>query len=192
MYWCKIIFRVLETKIKDTILLGFVCLCCALFAIYVIHPKIYLPLSFNEGVAAMVFYYIGYMVQRCGNIDFKWPLYGIAFVLFLVAFGHGTLGMDCCYYQSYIICIIGAVCGTILMYGISNLLEKVKYVNNIFAWLGRASLLILCVHATMFMFCDLCKMIHSPYVVLALCLGYAVIGAWMLSYIPIVKKIFKM
>lgn len=120
----------------------------------------YLPLSFDVVLTAIPFYYFGFVLRERGFLSaesggsfknelLRFTATGIAWIaLFaLIYYFTGT------YFQYapriYPIGLMSFICagtGCITVFYFSKMMEKVNFISNIFIWLGRHSLIILCVH----------------------------------------------
>lgn len=109
---------------------------------------IFLPWGINEGLSALIFLFIGQELRKIEQVGLKIrKLLLIACVLFwFVSFSFFYLGMSSCIYDCYPVQVLGATGGTIVIYLISKIILKVKWLNKGLIWLGMNSMAILCIH----------------------------------------------
>jgi fucose 4-O-acetylase-like acetyltransferase len=147
MFWCKTMFSFLFSNNTKRNVVSFI-----FFPIFIAYmfKYIYIPLYVLQGITAMVFYYIGYLVKENDLLNRKCPIYiKLAMIIiwgYCIRFSH--IGMHGGYYDNIIINIIGAVSGTYFMYIISRYIEsKMGLIRHFFKYAGKYSLVILCFHS---------------------------------------------
>lgn len=199
LFWAKQAFALLDTalkrveKNKQLFFLGIGSLILSLIFTYLDNHVIYIPMGVNQGVSAIIFYYIGYCYKTLNkNMDLSIVLYVCLFII-LINLPFSSIGLAICFYRCYPLNVLGASATTWCIYKLcrdSKLINK-KVVMNFLSWCGRNSLLILCVHLfylkTMYIYPEF----ELPILYLTFSLSFALVGAWLLSKILFVKYIFQ-
>lgn len=104
----------------------------------------WLPFSVQSGMMATFFIWIGYEIKKKKIISqLKWYHYIIAQLILLLGIntGYCNIGFVVAYINDWIISTLVGISGCILIYLIS-----IKYKGKILEYVGRKSLLVLCVH----------------------------------------------
>ncbi len=148
---CKFCFYFINKFSKENDLLnGVICTAFTLFGIYLGEIHLYLPWSIDVAFASMIFYYFGYILKKYELLDknlhnVKVLLY--TFLIYEICLFFGQIELATRSYPYGFICYITAMCGTIIIFGLSNLLEKTtNYISRILQWYGKNSLYILLFH----------------------------------------------
>lgn len=199
LFCCKRIFGLLDKLFhsegdnvysnKTLLIIGLVCLVLSLVFTYVDHKIIYLPFSFNEGLSAIVFFYLGFLVKRTGITEWM----KIVLLLFLVLdiiYG-GTVGLACCSYSCYPINVVGAGAITYVLYLVCKKLRKITVLSEFLAWCGKNSLLVLCVHSIIFEFRSVLFAQSNLFVLLLINIVGCLVVTALLSKNQIIKQLFK-
>lgn len=179
------------------IVLGVTCVIISVFFIYLDNHVIYIPMSFNQGVAAIFFYYIGFLVQSkyksiiISGISIKLSTLLVCAATILATLPFSGLGMANCAYQCYPLNVICATTITFLCFLLSRKLENVKIISGFLSWCGRNSMLVLCVHTVFLKTSSAYPTIDNPLLCLVFCLAYALVISWALSKMSFVKYIFQ-
>lgn len=111
---------------------------------YISARFIWLPFSVQSGMMATFFIWIGYEIKKKKIISqLKWYHYIIAQLILLLGIntGYCNIGFVVAYINDWIISTLVGISGCILIYLIS-----IKYKGKILEYVGRKSLLVLCVH----------------------------------------------
>lgn len=111
---------------------------------YISARFIWLPFSVQSGMMATFFIWIGYEIKKKKIISqLKWYHYIIAQLILLLGIntGYCNIGFVVAYINDWIISTLVGISGCILIYLIS-----IKYKGRILEYVGRKSLLVLCVH----------------------------------------------
>ncbi len=155
LFWCRLIFSVLENHLKGLWLSVSVFLVSFLSVVGI--AKILLPLAFWQGGMAVVFYYLGYLMrQRLGeNINLKaLKNNGLAslavlfiFLIWIRCIRSSHIYLAFGYFGCWETDIIGALGGILITYIVAVLLNKYSnYFKKVIEFIGTESLLILVVH----------------------------------------------
>jgi fucose 4-O-acetylase-like acetyltransferase len=195
LFWSKQVFSLLEKGMKYLVciekvklmVMGVLCITVSLLFTYVDRRVIYIPMSFNQGVSAIVFYYIGYCFKTI-SLN-KWFIL-TCFIIIFIDLPFGRVGIAHCYYQCYPLNILGASAITLCIYLFCKHIEGFNVPSQLMSWCGRNSLIILCVHNVLILTLY-AYVITSPVMCLFFYLLYALLGSWLLSKIPLVKYIFQ-
>lgn len=195
-YAIQWIFRSIGEKYRDLIILSFSILLSVI--IVLIRPYIpSLPFSFLQACTALSFYALGWYVAKHPVPQWVYVLCVLAWPLAIM---YGGVGIDSCTIRCYPLSFIGACGGTIVLYYICSLINKIcstyavlGTVQRVLLWFGIYSLPILCMHQFE-MYSDIMNhiVIRLPIVyhpiwggVIAIALAYAVIK------IPILRNVYK-
>lgn len=111
---------------------------------YISARFMWLPFSVQSGMMATFFIWIGYEIKKKKIISqLKWYHYIIAQLILLLGIntGYCNIGFVVAYINDWIISTLVGISGCILIYLIS-----IKYKGKILEYVGRKSLLVLCVH----------------------------------------------
>lgn len=150
LFWTRTIFRGLEyvclkkSKWHDEEI-AVICVLLSVLAV-VLHVKfsVILPWEIMRGTTAVVFYAIGWYLNR-----HKQPLwfYWLTVAVWLIALKFGGIDMHPYYYGCYPIDVIGSIGAIWLVYQLSKGLCKVAPKSSkLLQWFGVNSLIIFCIH----------------------------------------------
>ena len=97
-----------------------------------------LPLAILPGIGAVMFYALGFFLKQIGGFAKINPFIGIFLILmWIVSFLTSDMSMVRCYYQDFIINILGAIGGTYALFLISDVLSTSKYpLRKVVIWGG--------------------------------------------------------
>ena len=143
LFWCRFFFNFLQTRISSRVILGIAIVTLTTISTYV-GTLIYLPTDILQGISALMFFYIGYIVRTYNVLDYntnKSYLIVVVILAFL-SVNAGSMSMVRCYYGYWPINILAAIGVTYFVYHISRHLSN----NRFLSWCGRVSMVILCVH----------------------------------------------
>lgn len=147
-------------------------------------------LAFFEGVSSIVFYSLGFALSKM-KLEVSSLVASISFAISVaVFFLCGEMDVHTMHYPLYPLNVLGALSVTLFLYWLFKTIWFGKYVKCFFAFYGRWSLLLLGVHYTEFMLFDWYAKISDVVLVAVVRLVVDAGGAWVLSRIPIVKKVF--
>ena len=200
LFWSTIILHLL-LYFQQYVSPIFTSILCVITALYLSDHKITLPLSISQGMFGVGFLYIGYLVkQHYPSITSrsKLELIPIA-IIWIVGFKSGYLSVVQCYAKPELATLAGAVCGTYLAYVMSNhIAQKENKLCSIFTYIGRMTLLILCVHSiedsvvpwqNYINNIDLNHYLSSSFII-SIRILLVISFSWILLKIKIVQKIF--
>lgn len=125
-------------------------LLCVIIALFLSQHKICLPLSILQGMLGVGYMYIGYLMRiYYPTIILKDRLSWIIItVIWMFSFKSGYLSLVQCYANPELLALTGALCGTYLVYVISNhIAQRKDKMCRAFTELGKMTLLILCIHS---------------------------------------------
>lgn len=148
---CKIMYYWIEKfSRKNEVLTGFICTTFTVIGIYLSKIEIFLPWSFDVALASMLFFYIGYLLKEYNLLEkilSDYKVFICIIILYIVGIKFGYIELAIRSYPYGLICYITAVCGTIIVFQISKIIEKFsKYIKRVLCWYGKNSMYILCVH----------------------------------------------
>lgn len=149
LFWGTIILHLIIQSAKYISPI-FISLLCVVISLYLSQHKIRLPLSILQGMLAVGYLYIGYLIkQHYPSIILKSKLNLVLMAaIWIVSFKSGYLSLVQCYANPDLLALTGALCGTYLAYVVSNsIAKKESKLCSRLTNLGRMTLLILCVHS---------------------------------------------
>lgn len=141
---CKIVFNWLFVYFRKHIIDLSVCLSVVFYLIG--HYLINIPFCIGAGFTFLVFYVSGYKMRELGINSFgsRWILYFIW--LFAVYFT--KLNTAQYIYTCYPFSVLGAICGSIMLYDICSLAFAEKNpIGKVLSFIGQNTLPILCCHS---------------------------------------------
>lgn len=148
LFWCRVIYAGYSrfTSSQLAMWVGYITL--SYTAIY-IGQRFFFPFFLCQGLQGLIFYHIGYVCKRTNIEKIKIsPLLLIVLICgIVVGMLLGTLYCFALCYSFWILNVIAASCAILLIYHISSYASFWKY-SSIIAWVGRYSILVLCIHAT--------------------------------------------
>ena len=108
------------------------------------------------------------------------------------------MSMVRCYYSCYLINILASIGATYIIYLICKHINKYKYTSLILSYIGRISILILCIHIIDLTFTPIHKLNkylsnhHLIAIIIIIWrLGFTIILAYLLSKVTFIIKLFK-
>ncbi len=142
-----------KNKSRTSEIIEFVVVASLSFAGYYIGTKIaFLPWSFDAALVALPLFYTGKMLKQYRFFEWK---YSFIFSIFLAAFWlllyrkSGMVALVTRAYESFPLCLLVAVAGSIFILFILRLIEhsqKCAFLLKPLAWCGRHSMLLLGIH----------------------------------------------
>lgn len=152
MFWGSIFMRIsleMSTIIRPLFILGLFVL-----GYWTSHYMFWFPLSIQAGCCATLFIYIGYLAKKSENIYYQLPhevktiSVIMSIILFLdFVFNFKSFWLVHCDIGRGVIDIAGSICACYLLLLLSQKIEKrCKRLTSILAYLGKYSLIVLCVH----------------------------------------------
>lgn len=140
LFWCKVIYNLLNTHKNSYWIIPIISIAATLTDRYLIN----LPFAILPGLSALVYYMIGHIVKECSIPKY---IYYLAIALYPLSFMFCKIYMVQCYYTCYPLAIVGSCGGVLIIYAISNLVERSnRFLSSGLSWLGRMSLVIMCCH----------------------------------------------
>ncbi len=150
MFWAEcMLYFVLKVKPE----IRFLVIAAVFAAGYYSRQLFWFPLSIQAGCSALLFVYIGYLVRKMegpyknsGNevkymISFGAAIIWICFMRDFVSFWlvHCDIGRG-------MIDVFGSLCGCLCVIHIAGYIDRIKYVSDFLAFLGKYSIFMLCAH----------------------------------------------
>lgn len=145
------------------------------------------PFSIAQALSALLFMYVGRFWHQHGISNFLLCLFFICFVLSVLL---ESMSMFSGRYPYLIINVVGAIGGTYLLYKCSELLAYAPFLSRFLSWIGRISLLILCVHCLDFVFGSRVRVSNNMIQMIAM-LIFPLIFSFLLSRLSLVRRIFR-
>ena len=110
----------------------------------------FLPYAFDIALFGIIFYYIGYILTQTKSLDkilSDKKLLVIIFIIWVLGIKFNKVNLAGRIYSNGVFLILTATCGTIIIFKISQIIEKyIKYLGKILAWYGKNSMYILLLH----------------------------------------------
>lgn len=113
---------------------------------------VWLPLSLQSGMCAVLFLYVGHVIRKRGVLAWMighpwvWALLGAVWLIDIWKFSGFSLAMNQ-YGATPVLSFVGSFAGTFCVIGLSMLVSNgVPAMGRGFAFCGRSSLALLCVH----------------------------------------------
>ncbi len=205
-FWGGIFLR-LSLNFKKYIRIAFV---GALFLFgYLTRSICWFPLSIQAGACATLFMYMGYLLKSLipilKNTSREIKCFGICVAVIATAYfikDFQSFWLVHCDIGRGIVDIFGCICACTLVICISRLIDdKLKYISEFFAYFGKYSLLVLCIHnielslfpwwslADKLVQCGMASGLRLYFIIFAK-LVVDLTCAYILSKIPIVRKVY--
>lgn len=144
LFFSVIIFQLLVGLITDNRILGLVCVLVSLLG-YATARFIWLPFSFQSGLFAIFFLWIGYTVKKNNLLEkLKWYhcLIGLFVLLIGIYFDVCVIYFVDAYAKDLLLSIIVGLAGGLVVYGAGQFTKNSRFLN----WLGQNSMTVLCIH----------------------------------------------
>lgn len=143
LFWCRLFFNFLQTRISSRVIMSIALVTLATISTYV-GTSIYIPTDILQGISALLFFYLGYLVRIYKILDYNinTSYLIVVVILALLSVNAGSMSMVRCYYGYWPINFLAAIGVTHFVYHISRHLTNYRFLS----WCGRVSMVILCVH----------------------------------------------
>lgn len=191
LFWCKNVFNYIIQKARTFYFS--ICLIVSIIAILIDNYIINLPFAFLPGMAAIIFYALGYIIRQRGGFIALPIIFAVLIIgVWILAFTFSDMSLVRCYFQNYPLNILGACGGTYFIWLLSRWMSKFQtLIVSFIVWVGRNSLTFLCIHLLDLDIYVRSSILHIPSsmwipYVLLLC----IVGTYLLSKIPITKNVF--
>ena len=187
LFWCRLVTNQLSDKAfyPNSIFL------VALVAIGVDHALFNLPFALLPGLAGLLFYETGHLCAKHGVN--RW-LAVLCLICWPLAFAFSRLSMVDSYYGILPLDYLGACGGSLFLWWVCSWIAKLPAaLYKWLEWIGKNSLVILCVH-TVEMICLLrghFGISSAWYIELAVRLAVILAASWLCTKIPFTRKIFQ-
>lgn len=189
LFWCKTLFNIIHRYSKHWLSISVL---ASLLAIVVDTRLVNLPFAFLPGVGALMFYAFGYFIRSKGGFlqisPFVWAL---LIVCWVVSISVSELSMVRCYYQDFLLNVLGALGGTYALFLVSALVSTTRSLpTRLMIWVGQNSLTFLCIHL-LYLDVPIREYLHIPAVVGIPLVVLACFGAtYAMGKIPITRRVF--
>ena len=142
LFWCRLAFNSIAKLGSDRRMLLAV---CVLFLLATLTGRylIVAPLSILPGICALPFMYFGYYSKRHA-IGKRMRYMFIAVWIPCAVFSH--LSIARCHFEWYFVDIVGGIGGYFVFMKLSSALERLGMISTILTFIGRNSIVYLCVH----------------------------------------------
>lgn len=151
LFWTRLLFNILYHFIKSDLIRGTVIFVLAILAKNIYELTGHIQLSILQTFGCTGFFYVGFLAKKydllsIDNIKKVFPI-GISCWLFCMTFSKLSLH-ECCYEGFYILDILGAWgIFTLLFIAIKNVYCQSSPFWKIIQFIGRNSIIILCIHS---------------------------------------------
>lgn len=147
-FWATVLFAFIQKKTTSCKMERSIVIIMLASIGYII-PQfwIWLPTNFDIALFCLIYIYMGYLVSGRELSKMKWYTYLMVIFVFIVAgvYYHST-ALNIRSIPS-VITVSSAIAGSLLMVYLAKWIEdKLKVASRMMAWLGRNTLIILCVH----------------------------------------------
>ena len=146
IFWCKLcynwIMRITEKSVVGGVLIVVISILSVLTDRYLIN----LPFCIMPGLSAMIFYLIGNLYYKNKTKAICMPILIICLICWPFAMVFSHLRMVDCYYENYLLDVMGACGGVYFIFLMSKLIIRFKVLSSILVWIGRLSLCFYCIH----------------------------------------------
>lgn len=133
-------------------------ICILLFILgYLLRGYECMPLYIIQSLTTFIFVFLGYSLKDffCNKAISIQPLFLVLLSLLFILVGFILSKISNCKLlllnnilpDNVFVLLGGAICGILAIFGISNLLSKVKYINTILTWCGINSMIIMGIHS---------------------------------------------
>lgn len=147
LFWCKFLYDVIYIYCSDLYRPIFILIISSISTF--IGGYLFIPTNLLQGASALIFYEVGYQLYLKKILFLNYNnclLLFTSLVLVTVSLLSGSMSMVRCFYGFYPVNVLCAISLFILCYQFSALLNNNRTVSNILSYLGRISIVILCVH----------------------------------------------
>lgn len=189
LFWCKTLFNIIYRHSKHWLQVSVL---ASVLAIVVDTRLVNLPFAFLPGAGALMFYAIGYLIRSKGGFLSVSPfLWALLIICWGVSISISDMSMVRCYYQDFLINVLGAFGGTYALFLVSALVSTTRSLpTRLMIWAGQNSLTFLCIHLY-----DLDVPVrehfHIPAIVgIPLVIAVCFAGTYVLGKIPITRRVF--
>lgn len=151
LFWCKLVYVPLYRNVRKTLLLP-ISLIISIGAILLDYYVVNLPFGILPGLSVMLFFSCGFAIKE--NMISKWFKWFSVFC-WPIAIWYGTEisvfphnpWICVCRYACWPLDVVGAIGGVYVIFFLSQQIAlHISFLSRAFAWCGRYSLLILCIH----------------------------------------------
>lgn len=149
LFWTRTLYNYIRIRFTGKVII-LICIMLSVIAIKIENNLFYIPTNVLQGISALPFYCAGNVFRENLLFDkfyFKVKFVFIAFIFFLLSLFWGGLEIALCKFECYPLDIIGGISGIYLIYCISKYVSQKRILAYKIAYIGRISILVLCVHA---------------------------------------------
>ena len=146
LFWCRTIYNYISINIKNFMEKLIVIIILTILSI-IISKYIFIPTDFLQGVAALPFYFVGNITKQNRIPQLSFIVLFVTIIFAIVSLLLPPVGMVRNNYPCYPINFVTAILLTLCIYHISYIISnKNEYISAFFAFIGKISILILCIH----------------------------------------------
>ena len=146
LFLTRLMFLMIVKKAGENRAAAMLISCFATCAGAAIGQFVFLPWSADIAMFSCGFLYLGYCMRTMDPAAIKWQYLIPAAIIWIGSVCAGGIELAGRRYPNFPFCIAGAAAGTLLTVKCAALLEKRSVSRRVLCFLGRHSLLILCVH----------------------------------------------
>lgn len=206
MFWCRVLYNTLATKLSLKYL-GVVTLLLFAATVY-LGQVVYVPTDLLQGVGAMLFFFVGHWAGsvKLAERPVMWPVVvaavaGLVASMWVCPAEDYPMSMVRSYYCCWPLNVVAAVLCAYCLYHVARLLSSWAWLSNFLSYFGRTSLLVLCVHivginyggkVVWFVLHRLLALAHwqESLVIILFDLTFALLGAYVLAQSRMVRRVF--
>ena len=147
MFWSK---RIMDSilLVKNKWVQALIVVSCMGVSIALAATKVWIPSNIDIAFFAVGFVYIGWLLKNRIDLIDNPSFLCVMIMLFLMTRCTYTIGLsDRNYYSYWYITIPGAIGASMIVLKIAKCLNKVKWISDFLSFVGRHSLLLLCIHS---------------------------------------------
>lgn len=144
LFVCKNVYNIISHTIQSNVTRYIVGGAISLLATIEAYNTDYLYWGILTGCSAMLFFLVGRYAE---TYRVKWYVICMCIICWLFALQYGRIDMDIVRYKCYPLDVLGA-CGAIWLIHVlsKKIATKDNFLSRIMIWLGRYSLVVLCMH----------------------------------------------
>lgn len=152
LFLTKILYLLIDRFVPQEKWRALCVLGCSLLGVYLGKWGYWLPWSLDCALYALAFYYIGYCFRKYGIMAYilerNW-LYFVLSAVWAYMIYAGSMEIAARKYGQFSLAIVGAVCGTVLLYAVCRYLNGIwgKKLKWLICQVGKNTMYILIVHA---------------------------------------------
>lgn len=196
IFWCKIIYNILfKIKLNRYIFTIFV----FVISIITIYGSRYLilPFGISHGLSMLMFYHLGVSLKVVPKSPFRWWMFIVGLVLWLLSFVFAVFSIGEFYYEILLLNIFGVIGAFYCIYWFSKLIVRWTCIPSPLRWCGQNSMALYCFHAVCFYVVYLISgqpgewTPWNPHLMFVIHLVFCLSLTYISSKVPFLKRLYK-